>query len=272
METTARGAARSFTRTPVFEGLARAGYVARGTVYIVVGALAFRLAEGVAGEPANQKGALRTVSHQPFGRWLLLAVAIGLAGYSLWRLTQALVGVTPEAGKHSALDRVGAFGSAIAYGSFCAIAIALLRGSGTGGASKNPSSTTAGVLAWPAGRELVIGAGVVFLIIALYQAYQGASLKFLDDSKVSEMSRREREAFTWVGVTGLLARAVVFGLIGVFAIKAARDYDPKDAVGLDGALARLLNHTYGSAMLIVVACGLIAFGAYSIADARFRKI
>ncbi len=86
------------------------------------------------------------------------------------------------------------------------------------------------------------------------------------------MSRGEREAFTGVGVTGLLARTVVFGLIGVFAIKAARDYTPKDAVGLDGALARLLDHSYGSAVLIVVACGLIAFGVYSIADARYRKI
>jgi Domain of Unknown Function (DUF1206) len=271
METTAQGTARRFTRTPVFEALARAGYAARGIVYAVIGVLGFRLAEGVSGQPANQKGALRTVAHQPFGHWILLAVAIGLAGYAIWRATQAFVGVTPEAGEHSAFDRVGAFGSAIAYGSFCAIAIALLRGSSSGG-SKSPSSTTAGVLGWPAGRQIVIGAGVVFLIVAAYQVYQGLSRKFLDDSKVVEMSRRERQAFTYVGVTGLLARGVVFGLIGVFAIKAARDYSPKDAVGLDGALASLLHHTYGSAVLVVVACGLIAFGAYSIADARFRKI
>jgi len=55
-------------------------------------------------------------------------------------------------------------------------------------------------------------------------------------------------------------------------LKAARDYTPKDAVGIDGALARLLQHAYGTAALIVVACGLVAFGAYSIADARYRKI
>jgi hypothetical protein len=271
METTASGAAREFTRTPVFEALARTGYVARGIVYVVIGVLAFRLAKGVGGQPANQKGALRTVAHQPFGHWILLAVAIGLAGYAIWRATQAFVGVTPEAGKHSKLERVGAFGSAIAYGSFCAIAIALLRGSASGG-SKSPSSTTAGVLGWPAGRQIVIGAGVVFLIIAAYQAYQGLSRKFLDDSKVVQMSRRERQAFTYVGVTGLLARAVVFGLIGIFAIKAARDYNAHKAVGLDGALASLLRHSYGSAMLFVVACGLIAFGVYSLADARYRKI
>ena len=120
MNTTAQGTARAFTRTPLFEALARTGYAARGLIYIVIGALAFRLAQGVGGQPANQKGALRTVAHQPFGHWILLAVAIGLAGYAIWRLTQAIVGTTPEAGKHSTFDRIGALGSAIAYGSFCA--------------------------------------------------------------------------------------------------------------------------------------------------------
>ena len=86
------------------------------------------------------------------------------------------------------------------------------------------------------------------------------------------MSPGVRTAFTTIGVTGLLARAVAFGLIGIFVLKAARDYTPRDAVGIDGALARLLQHSYGTAALIVVACGLIAFGAYSVADARYRRI
>ena len=149
MNTTAQGTARAFTRTPLFEALARTGYAARGLIYIVIGALAFRLAQGVGGQPANQKGALRTVAHQPFGHWILLAVAIGLAGYAIWRLTQAIVGTTPEAGKHSTLDRIGALGSAIAYGSFCVIAIALLRGSGSG-ASKSPSRRLRACSAGPA--------------------------------------------------------------------------------------------------------------------------
>ena len=33
---------------------------------------------------------------------------------------------------------------------------------------------------------------------------------------------------------GHVARFVVFGLIGVFLAKAAIDYKPKDAIGLDG--------------------------------------
>jgi hypothetical protein len=86
------------------------------------------------------------------------------------------------------------------------------------------------------------------------------------------MSERVLRAFTAIGVVGLVARAIAFALIGLFTLKAARDYSPKDAVGIDGALARLTQHAYGTTALIVVAAGLIVFGAYSLADARFRKI
>jgi hypothetical protein len=64
----------------------------------------------------------------------------------------------------------------------------------------------------------------------------------------------------------------VFALIGVFLIKAAVDYNPDKAVGVDGALAKLLNHAYGSVLLGVVAAGLIAFALYSASDARYRRI
>ena len=85
------------------------------------------------------------------------------------------------------------------------------------------------------------------------------------------MSRNVRRAFTTLGVAGHLARAVAFGLIGVFVVKAAIDFDPHQAVGLDGALGRL-SSTWGTSALIVVAVGLIAFGVYSLADARYRKV
>ena len=176
-----------------------------------------------------------------------------------------------RSGKHSTLDRIGALGSAIAYGAFFVLAIALLRGPGSG-ASKSPVKTTAGVLGWTGGRELVIAAGVVFLGIAAVPGLPRPEQEVPARLEGRPDEPGERDAFTALGVTGLLARAVVFGLIGVFVIKAARDYTPKDAVGLDGALARLLQHSYGNAMLFIVACGLIAFGVYSLADARYRKI
>jgi hypothetical protein len=263
--------ARAFTETPLFEALARAGYVARGVIYALIGVLAIRLAEGVGGPRPSQQGAMNKIAHQPFGHALLVLTAIGLGGYAIWRLSQALVGHTPEYGKHSALDRIGAAGSCVAYGAFCALAISVLRGT-AGNSSAKPKHTTAGVLQWSGGRELVAAAGLLFIGIAIYQAYLGLSKKFLSYSKTGQMTPGVLKAFTTIGVVGLVARAVAFALIGIFTLKAALDYRPREAVGIDGALARLTQHAYGTAALFVVASGLIAFGVYSVADARYRKI
>ena len=263
--------ATAFTQTALFEGLARAGYAARGVIYAMIGVLAIRIAQGTGTARPNQQGAMQKIGHQPFGHAMLLLLAIGLGGYALWRLALALVGQTPEYGKHSAMDRVGAVGSAIAYAAFCLLAVSVLRGTAGSSASK-PSTTTAGVLHWTGGREIVAAAGILFLGVAAYQAYLGLSKKFLKYSKTAEMSPGVRTAFTRIGTAGLVARAVAFALIGAFVLKAAIDYTPRDAVGIDGALVRLTHHAYGTTALIVVAAGLILFGAYSLADARYRKI
>jgi hypothetical protein len=268
---TAHQEATTFTETRLFALLARAGYVGRGVIYALIGVLAFRIAEGVGSARPNQQGAMNKIAHQPFGHGLLVLLAIALGGYALWRLAQALIGHTPEYGRHSTVERIGAAGSFVAYAAFCILAITILRGSAANSSTK-PSKTTAGVLHWPAGREIVAGVGLLFLVIAAYQAYLGLSKKFLSYSKTYQMTRPTLKAFTAIGVVGLVARAVAFALIGLFTLKAARDYSPKDAVGIDGALTRLTHHAYGTTALIIVAIGLIVFGAYSLADARYRKI
>jgi Domain of Unknown Function (DUF1206) len=263
--------ATAFTQTRTFAALARAGYAARGIIYALIGVLAFRLAEGVGTARPNQQGAMNKIAHEPFGHALLLLTAVGLGGYALWRLTQALVGHTPEYGQHSVADRLGAAGSFVAYAAFCVLAITILHGSASNTSSK-PSTTTAGVLHWPHGREVVAAVGVLFLGIAAFQAYLGLSRKFLEYSKTAQMRASVLKAFTAIGVVGLVARAIAFALIGLFTLKAARDYNSRDAVGIDGALTRLTHHAYGTSALIVVAVGLIVFGGYSLADARYRKI
>jgi hypothetical protein len=102
--------------------------------------------------------------------------------------------------------------------------------------------------------------------------YKGLSQKFLEDSKVEEMGVRMRTWIGRIGTVGHLARGVVFGLVGIFLVKAAIDYNPQAAVGLDGALAKLVHRSYGGLLLGIVAAGLIAFAAYSLSDARYRRI
>jgi hypothetical protein len=267
----AERAGEKVEHTTAFEALARAGFVARGAIYGVIGLLAVKLAIGAGGKTTNQSGALKTIAQQPFGEVLLILVAIGLAGYSFWRLTRALLGHGPE-DTDSGFKRVAALSSGVAYALICAIAVEILLGSGGSSGSGSPKHPTAGVLGWPAGTWIVGLAGVLLCGVAAYQGYRGISTDFLDDSKTEEMSPGVRRWITWIGTFGLLARMVVFGLVGIFVIKAAVDYDPNKAVGLDGALAKLVNHSYGSYLLGIVAAGLVAFAVYSLSDARYRRI
>ena len=256
-------------RTPQFEWLARAGLVARGIVYAVIGVLALKLALGDGGKATNQQGALRTIADRPFGKTLLVLVAIGLAGYAIWRLSRAALGHGPE--QHdSGSDRIAALASGIAYAILCVTAVKILTGANTG--SGTPKKAAGGVLDWTGGTLLVAVAGAVLIGVAGYQAYKGIKKKFLEDSKTEQMSHTVRHAFTALGVFGHVARAVVFTLIGYGLIRAAIDYDPDKAVGLDGALLKLANASYGPWLLGLVAAGLIGFAAFSLAEARYRRV
>jgi hypothetical protein len=256
-------------RTPQFEWLARAGLVARGVVYAVIGILALKLAVGDGGKATNQQGALRTIADRPFGKTLLVLVAIGLAGYALWRLVRAALGHGPEQ-RDSGSDRIAALASGIAYTILCVTAVKILTGASTG--SGTPKKATGGVLDWTGGTLLVAIAGVALIGVAGYQAHKGIDKRFLEDSKTEQMSHTVRRAFTALGVFGHIARAVVFTLIGYGLIRAAMDYDPDKAVGLDGALLKLANASYGPWVLGFVAAGLVGFAAYSVADARYRRV
>jgi hypothetical protein len=127
-------------------------------------------------------------------------------------------------------------------------------------------------LGWPAGTWLVGIVGAILIGVGLYQCYRGIKKEFLKDSKTEEMSPTVRKWIEAIGTFGHLARGIVFGLIGVFLIKAAVDYSPDSAVGLDGALAKLAHASYGPFLLGVVAAGFIAFALYSLSDARYRRI
>jgi Domain of Unknown Function (DUF1206) len=266
----AKSAGTDFVNSAAFEWLSRAGFVARSAIYAIIGILALKLAIGSGGKLTNQQGALNTVANQPFGSLLLTLLAIGLGGYALWRLFRAALGRGPE-GSDSGFERLAALASGLAYGALCVLAVEILLGSSSS-SNTNPKSSAAGILGWPGGAWIVGAAGAVMIGVALYQAYKGITQKFLDDSKTEEMSPGVRKWIGRIGTVGHLARAVVFALIGVFLVKAAIDYDPKKAVGLDGALAKLANQPYGSVLLGIVAAGLITFALYSLSDARYRRI
>jgi hypothetical protein len=128
------------------------------------------------------------------------------------------------------------------------------------------------VLGWSVGPEIVGIAGGILLGVGVYQAYKGLTRGFMKESNVAKMSPSLERSFEVLGVWGHLARTVVFGLTGYGLIRAAFDYDPRKAIGLDGALRDLANASYGPVLLGVVAAGLVSFALYSIADARYHKV
>jgi len=266
-----RRAARELTHSTPYEGLARAGLVARGVVFGVIGILALELALGSGGKATNQQGALATIARQPFGLVLLVIVAIGLAGYAFWRLVSAAVGPR-DSSDDGVRERVPAAASGIVYAALCFTAVKILFGDHATSAGSNPKHAAAGVLAWPAGPVLVTIAGVVLIGVALYQGYEGVGRKFCEEARTEQMGPGIRRAYTALGVFGFLARAVVFLVVGYGVIKAALDYDPRNAIGLDGALQKLAHSSYGPALLGIVAVGLIGFALYCVADARYRRL
>ena len=199
------------------------------------------------------------------------AKAIGLAAYSGWRLAQAILDRDDEGeGAKGLAKRAGSFGRAVWYGTLCGLTVAKIAGAGETGS--NEKETTGGVLAMPLGRYIVLAVGLAFVAGALFNVYRAVTCKFEKKLKKGEMNQVEEAGATTFGILGHLARGVVFGLVGWFLVKAAWQFDPKEAVGLDGALMEVSQQAYGALLLGSVAAGLMAYGVWCLIQAKYRKI
>jgi hypothetical protein len=249
------------------ERLGRAGLVAQGVLYGMIGILAAKVALGARGENPDKQGALREIAQQPFGKGLLVALALGFAAYALWRLAQAVLDRDHEGeGAKGIAKRLGYLGRAGWYGALCALTVAKIAGASEKGG--NEQQTTGGVLAMPLGRWIVLAVGLACLGVAAFNAYRAVTCKFEKKLKKSEMNEFEQAGATGVGILGYLARGVVFGLI----VRAAWEYDAQKARGLDGALLELAQQPYGGVLLGAVSVGLMAFALYCFVQARYRRI
>lgn len=257
---------------PWVEGLARAGYVARGLVYIVIGVLAFLSALSAGGQTTNSRGALHTIAGQPFGRILLGLVAIGLLGYALWRWVEA--GFDPEnkgSDAKGVLQRLGSVLSGVAYAGLSLTAFRIVIGA-TGGKSSSQQDWTARLLSQPLGQWLVVLIGAVVIGLGINAFSKAVSAKFREKLKTGEMSALENTWITRAGRAGYGARGIVWMMIGWFAIQAGRHSDASETRSLPQTLDTLAAQPYGPWLLGAVAAGLVAYGLYALAEARYRKI
>ncbi|MFB2933823.1 DUF1206 domain-containing protein [Aerosakkonemataceae cyanobacterium BLCC-F154] len=259
--------ARQLAADPWVERLARLGLVSKGIVYSIVGILAAQAAFGTGGRTTDTAGALQTIVTQPFGKFLLVLVAVGLLGYMLWRFIQAFL--DPE--NKGIFGRLGSFIAGVIYAGLALTAVRLIMGSG-GGNSNSTEDWTARLMSQPFGQWLVGIVGALIIGFGFYEFYKAFTAKFREHLKWLQMDQKERAFATNAGRFGYFARGVVFVVIGFFLIQAARFSNPNQARGFGEALATLAGQPYGPWVLGIVAIGLLAYGIYTMVEARYRRI
>jgi hypothetical protein len=259
---------------PWIKGFARIGYISRGIVYMLIGALAFMAAFGIGGSMSDSSGAFAAVASKPFGEVLLWLLGLGLTGIVLWCLI--LVINDPEHVKNggkSMFRRLANLITGLAYGSltYNAIAIAMhAKGSGSGSGSKQTLS--AKLLAQPFGQWIVGIVGIAIIGFALYEIHQAYSEKYTNQFKRHEMTNKEWELGRKTGKLGLYSRGIVFLLIGYFFIQTAITADPDKTKGLDGALSKIAQQPFGQWLLGIVAVGLFLYGVFQILQGKNRHM
>jgi hypothetical protein len=268
----ARYAARRAGNSKYVDWLARAGFGARGVMYVIIGILAIQIAFGSSGHKADQSGAVRVVGNTPFGAALLWLLVIGFAGMALWRLSEALYG-GPGADGRKASNRLIAAFKTVLYG-FIAYGITKYAlGLGAPKSSNKQSvDLTATAMRHPGGRILVGIVGLVLIGVGAWLAWRGFERKFLGELKTGEMSPQTKKVVTFLGRYGGIARGIVFAAAGLFLLIAAVHANAHQAKGIDATLRTFTHTPAGPWLLVLVAIGLVLFGGYSFAESRWRKL
>jgi hypothetical protein len=254
------------------ERMGRMAIATQGVLYLVVGLLAAQVAGGDRQADPSQRGALRTVAQQPFGVVLVLVLAVGLVSYALWRALLAIRGDTGDEDGASLAKRAGNAGRAVVYASLTLAAVRLLRSQpDTGGGEDGAQQSTSTVLSLPAGRAIVVVAGLAVIGAGGWNIWRAVQRSFLDSLDTGRVDPERRHAVELLGVAGYAARGVAFALVGWFLVTAGLQHDPSEVRGLDGALLELVRQAYGPFLLAVLAVGLVLFGAFRVVDAVIRK-
>jgi Domain of Unknown Function (DUF1206) len=252
---------------------ARFGLATKGFSYILVAVIALNVAAEGGGQTEDREGALKALADEPFGWALLALVTLGFASYAVWQLARAVFDRENEGDDPIGIGkRLGQAGKAVLYAALAVITASFLLDSGSSGGGRDEEKATAVVLDWPGGRWIVGGVGLAFIGAGVLNAYRALSGSFRDRLREEQMSGAERSGYTAFGVIGHLARAVVFGMVGVFVVRAAYQYDPDEAIGLDGALQKLAGEAYGPYLLGAVAAGLGIYGLFCLVQAKYRDV
>jgi len=261
--------ARQASRSPAALLLARAGLTARGVIYILVGAVAVLVALGRSSREADQQGALHLLAGKSYGMAALWLLAIGFAGYALWRLSEAAFGVTGD--RPGAGPRLKSLARAVIYAGLSYLTFTVISGTDRS-QRRRQQDVTATAMQHTAGRVLVGVVGLVIVICGIVLVIEGVRKKFMKYLRTGQMSPRMRQVVKVLGMTGTIARGLVFALAGVLVIDAAVTHKAAESGGIDKALQTLRDQPFGEFLTLAAALGLVIFGVYGLCEARWRKV
>ena len=273
MSTTAtvRGGARRTAHSGALEVLTRIGFIGYGLLHLAIAWLALQVAAHHTGTKADQVGAFQLLDKQPAGRALLIIIAVGLGAMALWQLLVAAVGHRNYHGRRRTFERIASLARVVVYAFLLWTDIRVLQGTATSGSSSQEHAT-AGMLAHPAGQWLVALAGIVVFAIGVGMMIYGAKRSFESKLNLASARRPVRQTVVRLGQVGYIAKGVAFGIVGALLFDAAISDQAARSRGLDGALRTLAGQPFGTALLVIVAIGFIAFGTYCFAQSRYRRI
>jgi hypothetical protein len=260
--------------------VSRLGLVCRGTVYLLVGYLALRLAlaaQGRRGAPASSAGAVQAVGEPSWGRVLLVLLAAGLGAYALTQLVEAVFRPSRAAGTMGRWrQRAVSWWGCLLYLAFCLSTARLVLVTGAretaGSEQRQDTDVTAALLRTGWGRLLLILAGVALVAAGVEVGRRSVRLDFRERFTTAHMSRALATITRVLGGFGCAARAVVFVLAGFFIVKAAVLSSSAPAKGLDAVFRSVASSAYGSWLLGLLASGLVCYGLYCLLEARYRDL
>ncbi len=267
--TSVEGHARNAANSDWLDRAARLGFVAKGLVYALIGILTLQVAFG-GSERTDQKGALQSIAEKPGGSIVLWLMVLGFLAYAGWRFSEAAFGRQEETDdKKRTAKRLGSAANGLVYLAFAVLAFRTVTSSAS---SSSGADVTAKVLEWPGGQALVVVGGLVIVAIAIALTWRGLTTDFEKHLDTGSMSRTTFTAVRRLGQVGYIARGAVFLLVGGLVIKAALDHEPGKAQGFDVALRSLAEAPFGQLLLVLAGLGLVCFGAYCVAEARYRRL
>ncbi len=251
-----------------FEIAARIGYVVLGLLHLLIGVIAISIATGGGGENADQSGALSQVSAAPGGVLLLWVIVVGLAALAVWQITEAVVEQDPDAKKRWA-HRAKFVGTAVAYGAIAGTAATVALG-GQSDSAESSQTLSAQLLAAPAGVALLVVVGLVVAAVGVAFVVRGVTRAF--EKHLSTPGGAAGNGIRVFGTVGYVAKGIAVGVAGILFVVAALTHDPGAASGLDGALRSLAALPFGQVVLWLVGAGLIVYGLFCFARARYAHM